>query len=219
MSMLQRALLLLLLCMNLGVAAWWAGHRDPAPAALPALDPNVPRLRLLSEVEKRPVADAAELSEAPALLDANAVCLSLGPFETPADLRQAMDALLPKVERIQFREVPAVALRGYRVFLPPAASRADALAVARALSDKGISDYYVLTVGPQQNTISLGIFRDLENATARRDAVAALGYSPMLEPRTESVSQWWIDLAAAPGFQWQSVLDNPALKAESSPCK
>ncbi len=216
--MLQRALLILLLCMNLGVAAWWAGHRDAAPPVLPALDANVPRLRLLSEVEKRPLPDAAELSEAPALMDSKASCLSLGPFETPADLRQAMDALLPKVERIQFREVPAVALRGYRVFLPPAASRADALLVARALSAKGISEYYVVTAGPQQDTISLGTFRDLENATKRRDAVAALGYSPMLEPRTESVSQWWIDLAAAPGFQWQALLPSPALKAIASPC-
>ena len=218
MSMLQRALLLLLLCMNLGVAAWWAGHSDPVPPALPAMDANVPRLRLLSEVEKHPAPDAAELSEAPALLDADAVCLSLGPFETPADLRQAMDVLLPKVERIQFREVPAVALRGYRVFLPPAASHADAIAVARALSDKGIADYYVITAGEQQNTISLGSFHDLESASQRRAAVAALGYSPMLEPRTESVSQWWIDLAAAPGFQWQALLPNPALKAVASPC-
>ena len=218
MSLLQRALLLLLLCMNLGVAAWGAGHRDAPPPALPALDPNVPRLRLLSEVEQRPVPDAAELTEAPTPLDASAVCLSLGPFETPAELRQAMDLLLPKVERIQFREVPAVALRGYRVFLPPAASHADALAVARALSDRGVSDYYLVTAGPQQNTISLGIYRDLENARQRRDAVAALGYSPLLEPRTESVSQWWIDLAAAPGFQWQALLPNPALKAVAALC-
>ena len=218
MSLLQRALLLLLLCMNLGVAAWGAGHRDAPPPALPALDPNVPRLRLLSEVEQRPVPDAAELTEAPTPLDASAVCLSLGPFETPAELRQAMDLLLPKVERIQFREVPAVALRGYRVFLPPAASHADALAVARALSDRGVSDYYLVTAWPQQNTISLGIYRDLENARQRRDAVAALGYSPLLEPRTESVSQWWIDLAAAPGFQWQALLPNPALKAVAAPC-
>lgn len=218
MSMLQRTLLVLLLCMNLGVAAWWAGHRDPAPPTLPALDANVPRLRLLSEVEKRPAPDAAELSEAPALLDANAICLSLGPFETPADLRLAMDLLLPKVERIQFREVPAVALRGYRVFLPPAASRADALAVARALSDKGVADYYVVTAGAQQNTISLGSFRDLEKASLRRNALAALGYSPMLEPRTESVSQWWIDLAAAPDVQWQELVPDPAIKAIASPC-
>ena len=31
--MLLRSLVLLLACMNLGVAAWWAAHREPAPRA------------------------------------------------------------------------------------------------------------------------------------------------------------------------------------------
>lgn len=219
MSLFQRALLLLLVCMNLGVAAWWASHRDPAPPSPPALDAHVPRLKLLSEVERRPIVAAAELTEAPTPLDPNAVCLSLGPFTTPSALRQAMDALLPKVERIQFREVPAVALRGYRVFLPPSASRADALAVARALSGRGVSDYYIVSAGEQKNTISLGMFRDLENATQRRDAVAALGYSPMIEPRTESISQWWIDLAASPGFDWRPLLADPAISSQAAACR
>lgn len=218
--MLLRALLLLLLCMNLGVALWWASHREPAPPALPPTEPGVPTLRLLSEVERRPAGEAAaELAEAPAPLSPDARCLSLGPFETPADLRQAMDRLLPRVERIQFREVPTVALRGYRVYLPPAGSRAEALQVARALSERGVSDYYVITAGPQQDSISLGLFRDLANATQRRDAVAALGYSPIMEPRTEAVSQWWIDLAAAPGFDWKTVVAADGLRAEPAACR
>jgi hypothetical protein len=215
-----RALLLLLLCMNLGVAAWWAAHREPAPPAVAATEPGVPALRLLSEVESRPAGEAAaELAEAPAPLSPDARCLSLGPFETPADLRGAMDRLLPRVERIQFREVPAVALRGYRVFLPPAGSRAEALQVARALSERGISDYYVITAGPQQNSVSLGLFRDLGNATQRRDAVAALGYSPIVEPRTEPVSQWWIDLAIAPGVDWKAIVPDAGLRAEPTACR
>ena len=218
--MLLRSLLLLLLCMNLGVAAWWAAHREPAPLAVSPTEPGVPTLRLWSEVERRPAAEAsAELAEAPAPLSPDARCLSLGPFETPADLRQAMDRLLPRVERIQFREVPAVALRGYRVFLPPAGSRAEALQVARALSERGISDYYVITAGPQRDSISLGLFRDLANATQRRDAVAALGYAPTMEPRTESVSQWWIDLAAPPGFDWRPVVAAEGLRAEPASCR
>jgi hypothetical protein len=218
--MLLRAILLLLLCMNLGVAAWWASQREAPPRAPAATEPGIPGLRLLSEVERRPLDDAAaELAEAPAPLSADVRCLSLGPFETPADLRRAMDRLLPRVERIQFREVPAVALRGYRVYLPPAGSRQEALQVARALSSQGISDYYVVTAGPQRNTVSLGLFRDLANATQRRDAVAALGYTPTVEPRTETVSQWWIDLAAAPGFDWQALLEAPNLRAETTSCR
>ena len=142
-----RAILLLLACMNLGVAAWWWSHREAPAPPLPSTEPGVPGLRLLAEVADRPLyarvaADkrlparqaARELAEPPAPLSADAQCLSLGPFETPAALREAMDRLLPRVERIQFREVPAVALRGYRVYLPPAESREAAFAVARDLA-------------------------------------------------------------------------------------
>jgi len=217
--MVLRALILLLLCMNLGVAIWWAAHRD-APAPAPATtDPGVSSLTLLSEAERLPVADAAELSVAPEPLTPESMCLSLGPFSTPADLRRAMNALMPQVERIQYREVAAVALRGYRVFLPAAGSRAQALETARALSARGISDYYVVTAGDDENTVSLGIFRELDNATQRREAVAALGYSPVIEPRTEQVPQWWIDLAAAPDFDWKDTLPDPELQAQAAPCR
>jgi hypothetical protein len=204
--------------LNLGVAIWWASHDEPVLATPPATDRDVPSLVLLGEVERHALTDAEELAAAPELLRPDAVCLSVGPFATPADLRRAMDALLPKVERIQFREVAAVALRGYRVYLPPAGNRAEALSVARALSAKGISDYYVVTAGSQQNTVSLGIFRELENATQRRDEVAALGYAPIIEPRTEQVPEWWIDLATAPGFDWRALVPAPDLQAREAPC-
>jgi hypothetical protein len=216
--MLLRALIVLLLCMNIGVAIWWAAHREPTIPVLPATEPGVASLTLLSESERKPVADAAEMTTAPEALSPQSVCLSLGPFSTPADLRRAMNTLMPQVERIQYREVAAVALHGYRVFLPAAGSREQALETARALSDRGITDYYVVTAGDQQNTVSLGIFRELENATKRHDAVAALGYNPTIEARTEKEPQWWIDLAAKSGFDWKPLLPEADLKAEPVPC-
>lgn len=216
--MILRALVLLLLCMNLGVAAWWATHREPPAAAIAPTEKGVASLTMLSEAERRPAADAAELSVDPEPLSTGSACLSIGPFATPADLRRAMNALLPNVERIQFREVAAVAVRGYRVFLPAAANRAEALAIARALSASGVADYYVVTAGDQQNTVSLGIFRELENATQRRDQVAALGYNPSVETRTEPVPQWWIDLAAPAGFDWRALVPDQGLQANSAPC-
>ena len=216
--MLVRALLLLLACMNLGVAAWWLLHTEAQARPLPAIEPGIASLTLYSESDraKLPVPEAA--ANATPALGADAVCQSLGPFESSVALRRAMDALLPKVERIQFREVSASALRGYRVFLPAAADREQALATARSLSAKGIADYYVVTAGDQSNTVSLGIFRELENATKRRDEVVKLGYNAVVEPRTEPVKQWWIDFAAAPGFDWKSVLGPAELKAQQAPC-
>jgi hypothetical protein len=217
--MLLRALIVLLACMNLGVAGWWALHREPQPRPLPANEPGIATLTLYSEAGRGAIPNLARATEAPAL-PADAVCQSIGPFESAQGLRKAMDALLSKVERIQFREVQATALHGYRVFLPAAADRAQALATARSLSAKGITDYYVVTAGDQTNTVSLGIFRELENASKRRDEVVALGYNAVVEPRTEPVKQWWIDLAAAPGFDWRAVLGNSAgaLKAMAAPC-
>lgn len=216
--MLVRALVLLLACMNLGVAAWWVLHKDPVHLDLPATDKGVTSLQLLHELDRPPVTDAEELSAGPEALRSDALCLSLGPFETPAALRGAINQLMPRVERIQFREKSAMVVRGYKVFLPPAASRAEALDAARALSAKGISDYYVVTAGGQQNTISLGTFRELDQATQRHDAVAALGYDPTIEPRTEQSPQWWIDLAAAPGFAWKDLLPNVEAEAAPAPC-
>ncbi len=216
--MLLRSLLLLLVCMNLGVALWWATHAETRPAPSAAMEKGVASLTLLSEMERRSPDEAAELSTAPEEADPNQVCLSIGPFETQSALRRAMNSLLPRVERIQFREVAAVALRGYRVFLPAAGSRAQALETARALAAKGVSDYYVVTAGDEQNTVSLGIYHGLDNASKRHDAVAALGYNPTVEARTEPVSQWWIDLAADPGFAWRSVLTDVKLQAQAAPC-
>lgn len=217
--MFARALIVLLACMNLGVALWWGLHRDAAPPPLPPPDPGVGSLVLLSERPPTPVSDAAEISDAPEPLAAGSACLSVGPFDDAPSLRAAMNTLLPQVERIQFREVSATVLRGYRVLLPPAASRADAQAIARALSAHGVSDFYVITAGAAQNSVALGNYRDLAGATQRRDAIATLGYAPQVEPRMEDAPQWWIDLAAVPGFDARAALGRPELQARAVSCR
>jgi hypothetical protein len=217
--MLARALIVLLACMNLGVALWWGLHRDAPPPPLPPLDPGVGSLVLLSERPATPVSDAAELTTDPEPLAAGSVCLSVGPFDDAAALRAAMNTLLPQVERIQFREVSATVLRGYRVALPPAASHAEAQAIAHALAARGIADFYVITAGAARDSIALGEFKDLAGATQRRDAIAALGYAPQVEPRMEDAPQWWIDLAAAKGFDARAALAKPDLQARPVACQ
>lgn len=212
-----RALLLLLTMMNLGVGAWWALHRSPIHARLPALDANVPPLVLLHEGPQAAAAEAALPVEAEELGE-QPVCLSLGPLETPAELRRVMAALTPRVARIQFRETASTRLRGYRVFLPAAGSRAQALATARSLAARGINDYYVVTAGDQQDTVSLGIFRELANAEARQRQIGELGYQARIEARTEPAPQWWVDLAAVSGFDWRNALPDSALQATPVVC-
>ncbi|MGH8025474.1 MAG: SPOR domain-containing protein, partial [Pseudoxanthomonas sp.] len=60
--MLIRALIVLLIVLNVGVAAWWISRPEALPPALPAQPAGVARLQLLSESGKT----AAALPPAPA---------------------------------------------------------------------------------------------------------------------------------------------------------
>lgn len=204
-----RVLVLLLLAMNIGAAVWWAlrpPHVGPGP--LPASDPEVPALTLLSELDDAAGVALAERAAPHEPLDSGAPreCMEIGPFLTQADLRRAVGALTPGAQRIQFRESTAVVQRGYRVFLPAPPTREAALAEARNLFGKGLRDYYVVTAGEDENTISFGLYRNHDNAVRRQQAVRAYGIEASLEPRSESIPQFWIDLDTDGQFDWRAAL-------------
>lgn len=196
--MFLRALVFLLLALNLGAAVWQLSARrgEPAPArtALAAVAP----LELLSEREGPPAA-GAELALAPSgpgsRLDE--ACGSLGPFDNQADTRSVLNALAPAVTRIRIREEQTRRTRGYWVHLPAAASREAALASARRLAELGVRDYYVVTAGEAQNTVSLGLFREKANAERRQAEIVALGLAPQTNERSEELPVYWLDFALA----------------------
>lgn len=207
--MIPRVLFLLFLALNLGVAGWLYFAAKPTQAEVERADPGIAPLVLLAERDGEET-NTAELAVAPEARSALSYdrCLSIGPFPTQADTRRALNLLTPLVERIRFRESLATQPRGYWVYLPAMASREQALGVARQLSSKGVRDYYVVTAGDQQNTISLGLFRDQSNAERRRAEIAGLGFSPQLVQRTEELPVYWVDFADDPGrpIDWRRVL-------------
>ncbi len=148
--MLARAAIVLLVVLNLGVAAWWAsGGRVPAEAAA-AADEGVPRLRLLSEVPPAqrppaaplvtatpPTADTAAVdaaSNAPATVApdpsatdpaAAAAAVAAGSAALPADARclaigPFADAASAETARVRLQ---AAALRLRERTQVPASSR------------------------------------------------------------------------------------------------
>jgi hypothetical protein len=220
--MFVRVLFLLLLVLNIGTACWlYFGPRAPSADA-PAVDAGVAKLVLLSETDRSASAPAAPAAPAVAAnaprprsaIDPNPQpvidpgpqpandpkkenCLSIGAFATQADVRAALKALTPLVARIQFRETRVTEVRGYWVYLPAPANRERALDIARQLSSKGISDYYVVTAGEQPNAISLGLFHEAANAQKRLDEIRALGFTPGMTRRSDEVPIYWIDIAQA----------------------
>lgn len=228
--MLVRLLFVLLGLANIALGAWlWLGQPYPARDALPAADPGIPMLQLLSEVP--PDADsvaAPAVSASLASAAANTVaadadderrCVALGPFATPQDLRVARQALEAKVERSRVRQEQVTESGSWWVYLPPATSRIQALARARQLADRHVSDYFVVSSGEHANSVSLGLFKDPDNARRRRDEVIAAGFPARMIQRAETVPAYWLDLVvpAGAGIDWRSP-QLVGVQSHSTPC-
>lgn len=222
--MFARVLFLLLLALTIGGACWILFAPQPAAISRAVTDPGVPKLVLLSERDgdsRDPSLQAVVESDAAVAAVNDDICLSIGPFQTQSDMRATLNGLTPQVRRIQYRDAKATQSRGYWVFLAALKTREQALGVARALSGKGVRDYYVVTAGDQLNTISLGLFREKDNAERRRAEITGLGFAPQMIQRTEELPVYWIDFARAAtrNVNWRTYVANAAdLREQAIDC-
>lgn len=199
--MLLRAAILIVLVLNLGAAAWWWTGGEAPGAQLEVAVEGGPGLRLVSETmppaSAPPPADAV-LPGAAAAGPATR-CVRLGPFEDAA-ARDAVRARLEALaDRVLPREIPAPGGRGWRVILPPLASREQATATAERMRAAGVSDLYVLNQGAEANAIALGRYGAEEAARRREADLRARGFAVRAEPLGGAQAQWWLDARLRPG--------------------
>ena len=212
--MLIRALIVLLIALNLGAAAWWITRPAPTPVAPPLQAKGIARLQLLSERKPAPVLAAVPVlaaaptdalpTEAAAAVVAPAVaaqCFTLGPFVDAASANAASTKLASQATRQRARETAGRAANGYQVTLPPSADRAAAQALAQRIGAAGFEDFLVVASGEQANGIALGRYGSRDAAERRQSALQAAGFPAQLQALgNESTAQWWLDLAANPGI-------------------
>lgn len=228
--MLNRALIVVLAILNLGVAVWWMTPRA-AQAPVPEMaETGVAGLELvapesLAKATMPPRSSGAAASaDAPQQAVADEHCLRLGPFAEQAQGQAALAALGNGVVRSRLRETSSKATANYRIMLPPAASREEAQATARRIAEAGFADYYVLDQGEDANAIVLGQYRNREGAQRRQAELVAAGFPAQLhDSGGEESTRWWLDVAVAnaaaattlqrrSGAQQQQALDCTQLR-------
>ncbi|GGA10303.1 SPOR domain-containing protein [Dyella caseinilytica] len=240
--MFLRLLFVLLIALNIAVGAWLLLGQNDTRAHF-ATDPGVPKLHLLSELPPpatttahaasiaapasaspvaAPVATTAS-ANTPQPASPNALsytCMALGPFATQEDLRIARSALGSEVQRMRARQEQTQQSKGWWVHLPPSATHTAALAQARQLGAHNIQDYFVVGSGDNENTVSLGLFKDPANARKRRDEIVAAGFPAQMSERTETVPEYWLDLIPVDSnhFDWRSRIHDPAIGSHSTGC-
>ena len=219
--MFLRLLFVLLCALNIAVGAWLL-LGQPYRYVRSVTEPGVPELHLLSDM---PVsADTSTPLDTPAGQAAaasdNYSCTTLGPFDTPQDLRDARQALGSRVARMRSRLEQTSQPSAWWVYLPAAATRAQALQQAAQLGARGIADYFVVGSGDQANTVSLGLFRDQDNARNRVNEVVAAGFPARMSERSENVPEYWLDLMIADGsrLNWRKYVSLSGVGSHSAAC-
>lgn len=219
--MFLRLLFILLVALNIVVGAWLLLGQPYAHIGSPT-DPGVAELHLLSEVPAVGTTSSELAAPGGAAVDAthSYSCITLGPFDTPQDLRNARQALASQVARTRSRQEQASQTTGWWVYLPATANRAQALEKARQLGAHNINDYFVVGSGDQANTISLGLFKDPANARTRLNEVAAAGFAARMSERSESVPEYWLDLVVADGspLDWRKHISASGIGSHSTSC-
>lgn len=195
----MRALILLLVVLNLGVAAWWAWHPSGPAAEAPEPASGIARLQLLAERGDRPVASAPNASTdatpAPGATpaEAPATCLRIGPFADAAAAQAAVTALQPLATGLRARERTLDAGRGWNVGIAPQADRAAADALAERLRAAGFTDLAIVGEGDGANGIALGRFSSEERARKHESDLKAAGFAAVATPVGEPRVEHWVD--------------------------
>jgi len=169
--------------------------RTPSSTTQNQALPQGPRLVMLKEREQQLLARASENEVETSGIDTG--CFSIGPFQTQADVRLAFNTLASFVEKSRQRQLNQTQDRGFWVYLPAVETREQALGLARDLAAVGISDYYVVTAGDQENTVSLGLCREEGKARRRQASLNTLGFDARVAQRTEETVVYWLDYSVA----------------------
>ncbi|MGE8278875.1 MAG: SPOR domain-containing protein [Stenotrophomonas sp.] len=168
---------------------------SPAPATTPAPPATVPKAEPAKPAEPVP-APAKPAEAAPAPVATAEHCASFGPYAAQAQAQSALSALGNTAVRTRLREVPGKQASSYRVFIPPAASREEAQAMAKRIVDAGFSDYFIVSQGEEAHAVALGQYRNREGAERRLAALTAAGFPAKLGSNGgEGAASWWLDVA------------------------
>lgn len=161
-----RAAIVLLLVLNLGVAAWWLLHSAPAPA-VPAQSAGAPRLQLLAEAAPGVAAAVAKPAPPapPAAAPPTAAATQAATTSVPAAPSASTDCAGPDA-----------GAEGWRVYLPRLPGIDAAEAMAARIDAAGFSDYLVMRDGEDANAIALGRYSTRDAAQRRAASLQAAGF-------------------------------------------
>lgn len=196
----MRYIAIFLVVANIGYFIWAGLFAEPL--VLPAREAPRPLLNsgitLISEYQER-------LAAQPPMR-----CYSVASFATTDDANSFIAEMEELVVDARLDLTGEALSSQYRVYLPPFSSRGIATITLDGLSENLAAaelqvETYLITRGPLENGIALGVFSAREDAANTRNAVQGLGYAPEIEEIPRSTGEIRVQLQLAE----RDALENP----------
>lgn len=167
-------MLVLLVVLNLGVAAWWMTRAPQTPVAPVELPAGVERLQLLDETGAAAMAATAGAQR----------CVQFGPFPDDALLQRARRVLgsLARGADLKLVQTRAPPPQTWRVVMPPLPDGDQARAVAQRIDAAGFEDFLTIGDGAEADSIALGTYSSLAAARERQADLIAAGFQAQVHP-------------------------------------
>ncbi|MCE7032009.1 hypothetical protein LY625_05155 [Lysobacter sp. GX 14042] len=204
--MLTRALLVLLLVLNLGVALWWLARPAVVAGGHDAAVGNAPLLELVdrsASVDGLVAGSATGTPDSPGGVPEPGAtpetCHRFGPFPDADMAAGALARLEPRVVVARLRREWPGAGDSWRVYLQAPGVEA-AEEAAQRIAGAGFDDYYVVREGADAGIVALGLYRARARADARADSLRKAGFTVQVEPVGGGDPEYWVEVAAAAGF-------------------
>ncbi|MCX7554365.1 hypothetical protein OS175_10775 [Marinicella sp. S1101] len=188
----MRYFFILLLLANIAFFVWSKRISPVVKTEFTVVDEGVEKLALIAEVEPNKPATTSEVT---INSDVQQLCYSAGPFDVEANVHAARETLDAVVLKTNIRKITTTQEAGYWVYLPALSSRTEALKKGRELAAAFVKDYYVVTSGDNENSISLGLYRESFNADNRIAELSKKGFKVSKEIRIEQWPEFWLDFS------------------------
>jgi hypothetical protein len=204
---LLRWTVLLLLTLNVSYLLWSLLSPEPVVQSPTPWPDSVPALEVLPDnvVARESVSDSGSVPDAVPRI---ASCWRIGPFTEPQQRAAFVESRLAGIPSAVLEEEQL--LEGdWRVFLPPADSREAAIALRESMqsvaAEAGESlESFVMTDGPLENGVSLGLFRQEDNARSLASRAEALGLEVGVERESMLRPVEWVEVMVLPGWMDES---------------
>lgn len=210
-----------LILLNIGLLMWGSWYKDsgvPEPAvALPSVAED--KMLHLEESGANPVKRRVSGKPVRQLQAVQHVCYAVGPFPSTRSAATGGAHLkkLGLVYRLRTRELET---KIYRVYVPPLASRTEALAMQRRLLKLGFKDNVILRETAMNNAISIGVYSVKSNADRTRKQLQNKGIRARMQTIDKVVTRNWLDIDSAEAAveTIQAIPWNRGVTVEQVPC-